>query len=112
MVNVSRETQQIVLKGGEYNMGKVTKQGLIEKLAKGAELPKKTAETALNTLIDTIMMSLKKGDKVAIPGFGTFLVRKSKARIGRNPATGAKINIPAKKKAVFRAGKEFKNLVK
>lgn len=93
-------------------MTKITKQGLIEKLAKSNDVPKKTAETMLNSFIDTIMMSLKKGDKVAIPGFGTFMVRKSKARIGRNPATGAKINIPAKKKAVFRAGKEFKNLVK
>lgn len=93
-------------------MGKVTKQGLIEKLAKATDMPKKSAETALNAFIDTIMTSLKKGDKVAIPGFGTFMVRKSKARIGRNPATGAKINIPAKKKAVFRAGKEFKETVK
>lgn len=93
-------------------MGKITKQGLIEKLAKVNDVPKKTAETFLNSFIDTIMMSLKKGDKVAIPGFGTFLVRKSKARIGRNPATGAKINIPARRKVVFRAGKEFKETVK
>jgi DNA-binding protein HU-beta len=93
-------------------MGKVTKQGLIEKLAKGTDLPKKTAETMLNTFLDTIMMSLKKGDKVTIPGFGSFMVRKSKARVGRNPATGAKINIPARKKAVFRAGKEFKATVR
>lgn len=93
-------------------MAKVTKQGLIEKLAKGMDIPKKSADTALNSIIDIIMMSLKKGDKVAIPGFGTFLVRKSKARVGRNPATGAKINIPAKKKAVFRAGKEFKETVR
>lgn len=93
-------------------MAKITKQGLIEKLAKANNVPKKTAETMLNTFIDTIMMSLKKGDKVAIPGFGTFMVRKSKARVGRNPATGEKINIPAKKKAVFRPGKEFKALVK
>lgn len=93
-------------------MGKVTKQGLIEKIVKSANVPKKTADTALNTIIDTIMMSLKKGDKVAIPGFGTFMVRKSKARVGRNPITGEKINIPAKKKAVFRPGKEFKSLVK
>jgi len=93
-------------------MVKVTKKALIEKLAKGVDVPKKTAETMLNTLINTIMMSLKKGDKVTIPGFGTFMVRKSKARVGRNPATGAKINIPAKRKAVFRAGKEFKNTVK
>ncbi|MBS4015409.1 MAG: HU family DNA-binding protein [Candidatus Latescibacteria bacterium] len=93
-------------------MAKITKQGLIEKLAKTNDVPKKTAETMLNSFIDTIMLSLKKGDKVAIPGFGTFLVRKSKARMGRNPATGAKIHIPAKKKAVFRAGKEFKETVK
>ena len=92
-------------------MAKVTKQGMIERLVKGADLPKKTAETVLNTFIDTVKLALKKGDKVAIPGFGTFAVRKSKARIGRNPATGAKINIPAKKKAVFRVGKELKEMV-
>jgi DNA-binding protein HU-beta len=93
-------------------MTKITKAALIEKLAKGVDVPKASADKFLNCFIDTIMMSLKKGDKVALPGFGTFLVRKSKARVGRNPATGEKINIPAKKKAVFRAGKEFKALVK
>jgi DNA-binding protein HU-beta len=92
-------------------MAKITKQKFIAKLAEVNEVPKKTAETMLNSFIDTIMKSLKKGDKVAIPGFGTYMVRKSKARMGRNPATGAKIHIPARKKVVFRVGKEFKEAV-
>ncbi len=93
-------------------MAKITKTALIKKLADGAELPKKSAEAFLNTLIQTIMTAMKKGDKVAIPGFGTFMIRKTKARVGRNPATGEKINIPAKKKAVFRPGRELKEMVK
>lgn len=93
-------------------MTKITKAGLIDKLAKSVDVPKATADKFLNSFIETVMMALKKGDKVAIPGFGTFMVRRSKARVGRNPATGEKINIPAKKKAVFRPGKEFKALVK
>ncbi|MCS7259101.1 MAG: HU family DNA-binding protein [candidate division WOR-3 bacterium] len=93
-------------------MAKVTKQMLIKKLAEAGNVPKKVAETMFNTLITTIMNSVKKGDKVAIPGFGTFMIRKTKARTGRNPATGETIQIPAKKKAVFRPGKEFKALVK
>jgi DNA-binding protein HU-beta len=93
-------------------MAKVTKQMLIKKLADAGGVSKKVAETIFNTLISTIMNSVKKGDKVAIPGFGTFMIRKTKARMGRNPATGETIKIPAKKKAVFRPGKEFKALVK
>ncbi|MEO0077364.1 MAG: HU family DNA-binding protein [candidate division WOR-3 bacterium] len=90
----------------------MTKRELVERLAKGADTTKATAEAFLNTFINTVMTAVKKGDKVAIPGFGTFMIRKTKARVGRNPATGEKINIPAKKKAVFRPGKEFKALVK
>jgi DNA-binding protein HU-beta len=66
----------------------------------------------VNTALDLVTVSLKKGEKVTLVGFGTFLVRKRKARDGRNPQTGAKIRIPAKKVPAFTAGKELKSAVK
>lgn len=69
---------------------------------------KKEAESALNSLLDTISATLKKGDKITLPGFGTFKVSKRKARTGRNPRTGEAIKIKAHKVPQFTAGKKTK----
>ena len=90
----------------------MTKTELIEKIAKDADISKTTAGTALNSLIDSIKKSLKKGDKVTLVGFGTFSVAKRKARVGRNPRTGEEIKIKASKAPKFTAGKSFKEAVK
>lgn len=90
----------------------MTKAELIDKIAAGAGLSKADAEKALNTAIESIRISLKKGQKVTLVGFGTFSVAKRKARKGRNPKTGAEIKIPATKVPKFTAGKAFKDAIR
>lgn len=90
----------------------MNKEQLVEKVADRTGATKKDALEVLNTALDLITGALRKGDKVTLVGFGTFLVRKRKAREGRNPQTGAKIKIPAKKVPAFTAGKELKSAVK
>ena len=89
----------------------MNKTELIDAIAKKADLSKKESEAALNALTEIIGKSLKKGDKVALLGFGTFEVGKRAARTGRNPQTGDTIKIPAAKIPKFKAGKGLKDLV-
>lgn len=90
----------------------MNKEQLIEKVADKTGATKKSALEVLNMSLDLIASALRKGDKVTLVGFGTFLVRRRKAREGRNPQTGAKIKIPAKKVPAFTAGKDLKAAVK
>ena len=83
----------------------MNKGDLINSVAQGTSLSKAASERALNSLLSAVHGALKKGDRVTIPGFGTFAVSKRKARVGRNPQTGAQITIPARTVPVFRAGK-------
>lgn len=89
----------------------MNKAQLVEVLAQNLST-KKEAQMAVETLLDAIKTSLKKKEDVAIAGFGTFKVKQTKARTGRNPKTGEEIKIPAKKKIAFRAAKDLKELVK
>ena len=90
----------------------MNKEQLVEKLAAKTGLTKKGSMDAINTTLDTITASLRKGEKVTLVGFGTFLVRRRAAREGRNPQTGARIRIPARKVPAFTAGKELKAAIK
>ncbi|TAN41555.1 MAG: HU family DNA-binding protein [Nitrospirae bacterium] len=90
----------------------MTKQELIEKVAKDADLSKAAAGKALDATIDAIKASLKKGQKVILVGFGSFSVSKRKARKGRNPQTGKEIKIAACKVPKFSAGKTLKDAVR
>ena len=90
----------------------MTKAELVEKMAKDADIPKAAAVKTLVSFIDAVTKSLKKGNKLTLVGFGTFSTGKRKARVGRNPRTGAKIKIPARKIAKFSAGSALKNAVK
>jgi len=87
----------------------MNKTELVEAMAKEANLSKKDAEAALSAFTKTVEMTLKKGDKVTLVGFGTFEVRKRAARTGRNPQTGKEIKIAASKAPAFKAGKGFKD---
>jgi DNA-binding protein HU-beta len=89
----------------------MNKGELIEKIAKDAKISKVQAGNALNSTIDGVLTSLKKGGKVTLVGFGTFSVSSRKARTGRNPQTGAAIKIPARKVTKFSAGAELKKAV-
>lgn len=89
----------------------MNKAELIEAVAKVTDTKAAAAE-AVNAVFDNIAKALKKGDTVTLVGFGTFSVKKRKARIGRNPQTGKEIKIAAKKVPAFKPGKELKDTVK
>ena len=78
---------------------------------KGGVCSKKEAEKALDNFVEVVEEALKAGDKVQLVGFGTFEVAERAAREGRNPATGATIEIKASKSPKFKAGAAFKNLI-
>ncbi|MBN2461957.1 MAG: HU family DNA-binding protein [Candidatus Cloacimonetes bacterium] len=90
----------------------MNRQDLVAKIAKEADVTKKAANIALNSVIDGITLALEKGDKVSLVGFGTFKVNARKSRTGVNPQTKAKIRIPSRKVPVFKAGKKLKEAVK
>jgi DNA-binding protein HU-beta len=90
----------------------MNKEQLVERVASKTGLSKKDANEALDAVLEGITAALKKGEKVTLVGFGTFSVRRRKAREGRNPQTGEKIKIPARKVPAFTAGKELKSQVK
>lgn len=90
----------------------MTKEDIIQKMAKDADITKAAAGKALDSFMGVVKKALKKGDKVGLVGFGTFSVSKRAARNGRNPRTGEKIKIKAAKVPKFTAGKGFKDAVK
>jgi DNA-binding protein HU-beta len=87
----------------------VNKTELIESIAKSADISKAAAQRAVESMVSSIRVSLKRGQMVTLVGFGTFYVGKRKARPGRNPRTGASIKIAAAKVPKFRAGKALKD---
>ncbi|MFM5544394.1 nucleoid-associated protein HU-beta [Aeromonas veronii] len=89
----------------------MNKSQLIDKIADGADISKAAAGRALDAFIDAVGEALKEGDQVALVGFGTFAVRERAARSGRNPQTGATIEIAAGKVPAFKAGKALKDTV-
>jgi len=90
----------------------MTKADLIEKIAKDAKVTKAAADKAIDSFVEGVTKGLKKGDRVALIGFGTFSVSHRKARKGRNPQTGKEIKIAARKVPVFKAGDGLKKAVK
>lgn len=89
----------------------LTKADLIEEVLKVAELPRKESETIVETIFESIIDALQKGDKIEIRGFGSFRTRQRRGRIGRNPKTGEKVEVPAKKIPFFKPSKELKDFV-
>lgn len=89
----------------------MNKAKLIEQMSKMAKMPKASCKKALEAFIRTVGQTLKSGKSVVLTGFGTFTVMKRKSRTGINPATGKKMQIPAKKVAKFKPGKALKDMV-
>ncbi|EQB87258.1 DNA-binding protein HU-beta [Clostridium punense] len=89
----------------------MNKSELVTSMAEKSGLTKKETETFLKAFIDSVEEALAKGEKVQLVGFGTFETRERAARTGRNPRTKEEIQIPASKVPVFKAGKEFKDIV-
>jgi DNA-binding protein HU-beta len=94
-----------------FKTSTMNKGDLINKIAADAGITKAQASAAVNSVFDSIGESLKSGDKVTLIGFGTFSVSSKEARTGRNPQTGATINIPARKSVKFKPGKELSDSV-
>ena len=89
----------------------MNKQELIDNIASSADITKADAGRGLDAVLDSITGALKGGDSVVLVGFGTFSVRDRAARTGRNPQTGAEIQIAAAKVPGFKAGKALKDAV-
>lgn len=90
----------------------MTKGELVAAIAEDTGLTKTDSERALNSFVDTVKKTLKKGGDVSLVGFGTFSTSKRKARMGRNPQTGEEIKIAAATVPKFKAGKGLKDAVK
>ena len=90
----------------------MTKKELVDVIAAKTEMTKKDSETALNAVVEAIKEALVKGEEIRLIGFGTFSVKDTAARTGRNPKTGEEIKIPAGKKVAFKASKELKEALK
>ena len=89
----------------------MTKEQIVERVAKEAGISKKAAAATVNTFVRAVTAELKKAGRVSLVGFGTFEVRRARARTGRNPQTGEVIKIAAAKRPVFRAGKALKDAI-
>ena len=89
----------------------MTKADLVEEVSKVTELTRKDAEVIVDTLFESVIKALREGDKLEVRGFGSFRVRQRNSRVGRNPKTGEKVEVPAKRVPYFKPSKELKDLI-
>ncbi len=89
----------------------MTKAELIEEVSRVVEMTRKDSEVIVEAIFDSIVKSLRGGDKIEIRGFGSFRTRQRQARIGRNPKTGTRVEVPSKRIPYFKPSKELKDLV-
>ena len=89
----------------------MTRVDLIEEVSRVIEMSRKDSEVILDVVLDSIVASLLAGERVEIRGFGSFSTRQREGRIGRNPKTGARVDVPAKRIPYFKPGKDLKALI-
>jgi integration host factor subunit beta len=89
----------------------MTKADLVEEVTQLGDLTRRDGEVIVDTIFDSVIHALKAGDKIEVRGFGSFRIRQRKPRIGRNPKTGAKVEVPAKRVPYFKPSKELRDLV-
>jgi integration host factor subunit beta len=89
----------------------MTKADLVEKVTGVGDLTRRDGEVIVETIFDAVVGALKSGDKIEIRGFGSFRIRQRNSRIGRNPKTGERVEVPAKKVPYFKPSKELRDLV-
>ena len=89
----------------------MTKAELIEEVSRVVEMTRKDSEVIVEAIFDSVVKALRGGDKIEIRGFGSFRTRQSQPRVGRNPKTGARVEVPAKRIPYFKPSKELKDLV-
>ena len=96
---------------GDNKEHTLTKADLVEEVTKVTELPRKESEIVVETIFESIIQALQTNDKIEIRGFGSFRTRQRRGRTGRNPKTGAKVEVPPKKIPYFKPSKELKDFV-
>src|SRR5215469_7231182 len=89
----------------------LTKADLIEEVERVTELKRSESETIVETIFESIIDALQKGEKIEIRGFGSFRTRQRRGRVGRNPKTGAKVEVPPKRIPFFKPSKELKDFI-
>ena len=89
----------------------MTKAELIEEVSRVSNLTKKHSEIIVDTVFKSVINALHRGEKIELRGFGSFRIRQRESRKGRNPKTGEKVDVPAKKVPYFKPGKELKELI-
>ncbi len=89
----------------------MTKADLIEEVSRVVDMTRKEAEVIVEAIFDSIVRALRTGDKIEIRGFGSFRTRQRQPRVGRNPKTGTRVEVPAKKIPYFKPSKELKDVV-
>jgi integration host factor subunit beta len=91
--------------------GNMTKAELIDEVSRAVEMTRKDSEVIVEAIFDSVVRALHGGDKIEIRGFGSFRTRRRQPRVGRNPKTGARVEVPAKRIPYFKPSKELKDLV-
>jgi integration host factor subunit beta len=89
----------------------MTKAELVDEVARSTQLTKKHAEVIVNAVFESIVDSLKDGEKIELRGFGSFRIRERNSRVGRNPKTGDRVKVPSKRVPYFKPGKQLKELL-
>ncbi len=89
----------------------MTKAELIEEVSGAVEMTRKDSEVIIDAIVDSVVRALRRGDKIEIRGFGSFGTRQRQPRVGRNPKTGARVEVPARRVPFFKPSKEVKSLV-
>jgi integration host factor subunit beta len=89
----------------------MTKAELVEEVSKVSDLTKKHSEVIVDTVFQSIIDALHRGEKIELRGFGSFRLRQRESRKGRNPKTGDKVDVPPKRVPYFKPGKELKDLI-
>lgn len=89
----------------------MTKAELIEEVSRVVEMSRKDSEVIVETIFDSVVRALRNGEKIEIRGFGSFRTRQRQPRIGRNPKTGTRVEVPAKRIPFFKPSKELKDLI-
>ena len=106
---------EIVVKRNEFFIEGMdilmTKADLIEEVSRVVEMTRKDSEIIVETIFESVVKALRASDKIEIRGFGSFRTRQRNSRVGRNPKTGARVEVPSKKVPYFKPSKELKDLV-
>ncbi len=89
----------------------MTKANLVEEVLTLGDLTRRDGEVIVETVFDAVIGALKRGDKIEIRGFGSFRIRQRKPRVGRNPKTGARVEVPAKRVPYFKPSKDLRDIV-